>query len=225
MARYVPKTAITVTEPCDVGWDAMPGDSRERHCVQCNRSVFNSVAMSRQQMNDLLQAGDALPCMRLAQYPGGSLLIADEYIRPKSVSSMIGTALVSILALTSGFANAQKTSSSVPTAQVSGRVVDPWGRPVKDAEVVFSQKLKDRFEEKKILTDSEGRYEASVSSGTWSVSANRGISRSATQGMRLRPAEQRTSRTLTLQPITVTAGVIAMVPPRLPSTEKDPGQK
>lgn len=213
MARYQPKSRIVVAQPCSEDWDAMQGDSRKRHCAECDRDVLNSASMTPGEIEQVLQAGAPLPCMRLAQFSDGSLLVASEVARERRALSGLSAAFISLLALTGINANAQGVPSVAPsTATISGHVVDAWGRPARNAEVVLTQTSKEHPGGETVTTDAEGRFEAKVAPGSWTVAASKGIARSQVQRMRLRPGQQRVSRALTLQQITVTAGVIAVLP-------------
>ena len=48
--------AISIPSPCPAGWDSMTGSRQKRFCRECNKTVYNLSAMSRDEAGDKLGA-------------------------------------------------------------------------------------------------------------------------------------------------------------------------
>jgi len=78
--RSLPQVVISV--PCPVDWNAMTridADGRTRFCERCERPVYDSAAMTRAELGDLiaLHEGRRLPCVRLHRRPDGTIVTRD----------------------------------------------------------------------------------------------------------------------------------------------------
>jgi hypothetical protein len=78
--RSLPQIVIPV--PCRVDWETMTridGAGRARFCDSCERPVYDSQAMTRGELADLIarHEGRRLPCVRLHRRPDGTLVTRD----------------------------------------------------------------------------------------------------------------------------------------------------
>jgi len=78
--RSLPQLVIPV--PCRVDWETMAsidGEGRARFCDSCERPVYDSEAMTRGELADLIarHEGRRLPCVRLHRRPDGTLVTRD----------------------------------------------------------------------------------------------------------------------------------------------------
>jgi hypothetical protein len=78
--RSLPQVVIPV--PCRVDWNTMtPIDraGRARFCESCERPVYDSLAMTADQLADLIakHEGRRLPCVRLHRRPDGTIVTKD----------------------------------------------------------------------------------------------------------------------------------------------------
>jgi hypothetical protein len=87
---------------CDAEWDRMEGTDRVRRCLACQRDVFWISAMTPAEAEiRLLNAGDAVPCIRYARDGAGSVVHAPapptfqlhRPLRSLVVASALGVAL------------------------------------------------------------------------------------------------------------------------------------
>jgi hypothetical protein len=61
-------TRIPLEKPCDSPWESMVGTDKVRRCVSCERDVYSLSDMSELEAElRLLNAGDAVPCIRYAR--------------------------------------------------------------------------------------------------------------------------------------------------------------
>lgn len=69
---------VHVASPCSAKWDEMIGDERVRHCLDCQKNVYNLSAMGREEAERLLQerAGKEL-CVRFYRRADGTILTDD----------------------------------------------------------------------------------------------------------------------------------------------------
>jgi hypothetical protein len=110
---------IQVASPCDVSWEAMPGDERTRHCPQCQQRVYNLSALSRRQAEDLLRRTEGHLCVRLYRRADGTVLTADcpvglRAIR-KRLAGVVDAAATAALVLV-GWASGIGSTARGPTA-------------------------------------------------------------------------------------------------------------
>jgi hypothetical protein len=61
-------TRSPLRKPCDSPWESMVGGDKVRHCTACDRDVYSLSDMSELEAElRLLNAGDAVPCIRYAR--------------------------------------------------------------------------------------------------------------------------------------------------------------
>jgi hypothetical protein len=95
-------TRIPLEKPCDSSWESMVGTEKVRHCPSCDRDVYSLSDMTELEAElRLLNAADAVPCIRYARNLDGSVLHLAEPRRPY-LSSPSARALVVASALGSG---------------------------------------------------------------------------------------------------------------------------
>lgn len=220
MAKYRPKSDIVIAEPCSQSWEAMHGDSRVRHCAECDRDVHNLAAMTPSQIEALAADPASLPCLRIARYEDGSLLVAEEARQSSPYGLVAGAAMAALVSISGCVANAQRTIGKVTPrlATYSARVVDAFGKPVPHAAVRLTRNSRGWLEETKAETNAAGEFEVSVDPGDWQMQATSGQGTGAFGiPLHLLPGEQKADKPVTLQSITVTAGVPAIAPADKPA--------
>src|SRR5687767_16021977 len=68
---------------CDAEWDRMEGTDKVRRCLACQRDVFWISAMTPAEAElRLLNAGDAVPCIRYARDAAGTVVHAPAESSP-----------------------------------------------------------------------------------------------------------------------------------------------
>ena len=82
--------------PCEVPWDAMPGDEQVRHCGQCKQNVYNVEAFTRAEALRLL---GARVCLRIYRRPDNTVITSDcrerlRAARKRGLLVFAGVALV-----------------------------------------------------------------------------------------------------------------------------------
>ncbi len=65
---------ISIKTPCSAAWDKMPGDEKERHCTQCQKSVFSLKELTPFQIAILYFKKRARLCIRLEQNQEGKII-------------------------------------------------------------------------------------------------------------------------------------------------------
>lgn len=70
--------AVRVASPCNAKWEDMLGDERVRHCLACDKQVFNLSAMTTADAEALLagRAGEKT-CVRLYRRADGTVMTSD----------------------------------------------------------------------------------------------------------------------------------------------------
>jgi hypothetical protein len=95
-------TRIPLEKPCDSPWESMAGSDKVRHCASCDREVYSISEMTELEAElRLLNAGEAVPCIRYARDSQGRVMHLAEPRRPY-LSSPSARALVVASALGSG---------------------------------------------------------------------------------------------------------------------------
>lgn len=69
--------SIMIAAPCSMGWEEMHGDERVRLCGGCNKNVYNTSAMTADEVSTLLSKEGPLPCLRLYRRADGTLITKD----------------------------------------------------------------------------------------------------------------------------------------------------
>jgi hypothetical protein len=96
---------VQVASPCTADWEGMMGDSRVRHCAQCNLNVYNFSEMTSGEIAQLIAAskGQRL-CGRLYRRVDGTILTSDcpvgVRVRIRRVSRRVGTAFAAAMTAT-----------------------------------------------------------------------------------------------------------------------------
>ena len=76
-----PLSQFTISTPCPMDWDRMPGDDRTRFCAACGRHVYNLTAMSPEataSLASVIREHGERRCVRVYQRPDGTL-VASKY--------------------------------------------------------------------------------------------------------------------------------------------------
>lgn len=123
--------AVSVPRPCPASWASMAGTDKARLCADCGREVHNLSALTRAEVESLLNRDERL-CVTLCRHPDGSVATADRALRPLRVSVATAAVMSACLAPTPVRASPAQDSrvQSGPTAVVSGVVRDYQGESV-----------------------------------------------------------------------------------------------
>lgn len=68
---------IMIAAPCDVSWESMEGDDRVRFCGSCKLNVYNTRAMTKREVAELMSREGRLPCLRIYRRFDGTLITDD----------------------------------------------------------------------------------------------------------------------------------------------------
>jgi hypothetical protein len=68
---------IRVATPCKADWNEMLGDDRVRHCMKCDKDVFNLSQMTRDDAESLLREKQGNLCARYFQRADGTIITSD----------------------------------------------------------------------------------------------------------------------------------------------------
>jgi hypothetical protein len=68
---------ISVASPCDADWNEMVGDERVRHCLQCDKNVYNLSALPADDAVKLIEQAEGKLCGRFFRRSDGTVLTAD----------------------------------------------------------------------------------------------------------------------------------------------------
>src|SRR5262245_42116713 len=128
--RSLPQVVIPV--PCRVEWNTMmPIDraGRARFCDSCERPVYDSAALTRDELFDLIARteGQRLPCVRLHRRPDGTIVTRDCFAPVVRVGRFlwlkVGVAAVAFWATALGLRELGRSLNEHAAYQTGGRVM------------------------------------------------------------------------------------------------------
>jgi hypothetical protein len=168
---------VSIAAPCSADWDKMAGTDQVRHCVQCDKNVYNLSAMTRRQAEALLRETEGRLCARLYRRADGTILTENCSVGQRAmgrrISRVAGAAMSAMATLSSAVA-AQFPMLPIPPvlrearSVVTGIVRDVTGQPISDAEVVLSRAGSGLS--MKTKTDSAGQFRIeSLALGSYGV--------------------------------------------------------
>ena len=197
MRGYRPATPIRIAKPCGESWEAMPGDSRVRHCSVCDRDVHNVAAMAPAQLEAILAQPGPLPCMRLVQYVDGSLLTARMDQKP-DLLRRASMALSTVMLMAGGAAAQTSTPSKQDQmAVLQGKVVDATGASISHAKIELLANGKQVISAE---TDVQGAFVLTALPGAYTFDVtSRGFKRSDAMPVQLRAGTQQALNPILLQ--------------------------
>lgn len=221
MRSYRPTAPIRIAKPCGESWEAMPGDSRVRHCGVCDRDVHNGATMTPAQLEAILAQPGPLPCMRLVQCEDGSLLMARTEQRP-GLLRRASLALSTVMLMAGGAAAQNPTlPKQDQRAILQGRVVDVTGASISHARVEL---LADGKQAVSAEADAQGAFVLTVLPGAYTLDvASPGFKRSDAMPVQLHAGTQQASKPILLQLASENLGVIVVVPEEEMLSESPPG--
>lgn len=223
MASYRPATEFTIPEPCSANWDDMQGDARSRHCAACSRDVHNLAMMTPREIEALMagafsgDAGHHAPCVRMAQFEDGSLMVAPEPRAQMPYGRVAGAVMAAAVVTISTVAAAQqpvlgRTMGKVmPPAVYVGLVVGADGTPAPQASVNLSRMNDGKLEQVHAIADASGHFRLTARAGSWTISATTAGGVAPAAAVTLEAGEHQATQPLQLRPVQVTAGAPVMM--------------
>ena len=68
---------VYIASPCNVPWESMTGDERERMCASCSKTVYDVSKMTTSEAETLLRSKGTDACLRIFRRFDGTVLTAD----------------------------------------------------------------------------------------------------------------------------------------------------
>jgi hypothetical protein len=184
----------------------MHGDGRRRHCLKCDKPVYDFAQLSPREIAGVIEASQGKLCARLTRDGSGRLLTLEPPVTadplPSRRVSPLATAVVTAVLGLSGTAWTNPATTVSPAAEqgtgerpegnrpqragnagssLSGTLTNEAGEPVPDAEIKLYNQL-DR-QERVRRTDADGRFSfASITAGIYELQASAGGHDAAQQG-------------------------------------------
>jgi hypothetical protein len=227
---------LQVASPCPSSWEAMQGDGRRRHCLDCDKPVYDFAQLSPREITGVIEASQGQLCARLTRDDWGRLLTLEPPVTAaplpsRRMSPPLATAVVTAVLGFSGAAWTNPAATVSPAAaqetgerpegnrpqrtdnagsSLSGRLANEAGEPVPDAEIRIYNQL-DR-QERIRRTDADGRFSfASITAGIYELRASAGGHHAAQQGNILLSAGEKRQIGLTV-PSDVWESIVAGEP-------------
>lgn len=153
---------ISIPKPCYQAWDEMVGDTHQRFCPSCKRSVHDLSALTRKQAERLVKQSSGGLCGRVACDDKGRMLFQPE---PKSgLWRMLRLSMLGI----SASASVASASTDATSCAVELRVVDPANFGVQGAHVTLSRTGTSEAP-REILTDTQGLLNQQLEVGAYEL--------------------------------------------------------
>lgn len=171
---------LNVVSPCTASWEEMTGDEQKRHCLQCDKTVFDFSQMSLSQIEAVVSAKHGQLCARITRRNDGSMVTFEPPLpayASRRISPLVGATFATILSLSvpatanivpiqqdriaiqsdkSSEKNDDKKSGDGLAGMISGTITDPQGAVVPGAKVNLM--IKDGAAQATTSND-EGRYQ------------------------------------------------------------------
>jgi hypothetical protein len=189
---------LQVASPCTSSWEAMHGDGGRRHCLECDKAVYDFAHLTPREIAGVIQASQGTLCARLTRDDWGRLVTLEPPVtaEPLPLRRMpaLATAVVTAVLGLSGAAWTDPATTVSPAAEqgtgerpesdrlqrtgnagssLSGRLTSEAGEPLPDAEIKLYNQL-DR-QERVRRTDADGRFSfASITAGIYEIRATAG---------------------------------------------------
>ena len=224
-ARRDKLQGLRIESPCPTSWESMQGDERRRHCLQCDKPVYDFAQLTPREVSGLIEACRGNFCARLTRDGRGQLITLQpppaviEPLASRRVSPLVTAAVMAVLGLSST-AWADPATPVSPAAEqgdgeqardtrpqrpgktgssLSGTLTSEAGEPAPNAEIRLYNQL-DR-QERTRRTDADGRFSfASVTAGIYELEASVGERQVAQQGDILLSAGEQRQIGLTIPP-------------------------
>ena len=199
---------IRIAKPCGESWEAMPGDSRVRHCGVCDRDVHNVATMAPAQLEAILAQPGPLPCMRLVQYEDGSLLTARAEQKP-NLLRRASLALSTVMLMAGGAAAQISTQPKQDQmAILQGRVVDATGASIPHAKIELLANGKQVISTE---ADAQGAFVLTALPGAYTFDVtSSGFKHSDAMPVQLRAGTQQALEPVLLQVASENLGVVVV---------------
>lgn len=154
----------------------MPGTDRVRHCVQCDKNVYNLSAMTRREAETLLRETEGHLCARLYRREDGTILTENCSAGLRAIGAKVSRwagALMSLSAMVVAqiplvqIASAQQQSSEYA---ISGVLQDLTGATIPGAKITVRKEYSDQTF--RTVSDAKGRFRIeSLASGSYQIIA------------------------------------------------------
>src|SRR6185503_11287235 len=153
---------------------SMTGDARVRFCSQCDLHVYNLAELTRKEAEALVTATEGRICGRIYRRADGTVITKDcpvglRAIRRRvarrtaavfaAIASLCATAMADARSLhdvSRGSAGRFSRANALASAELSGRVTDPTGEPIKGARVTLTNVQTNQKHSAR--ADKDGRY-------------------------------------------------------------------
>ncbi len=189
---------LRVLSPCEASWAGMQGDTRQRHCAQCDKHVYDFAELTPREISGVIAASGGDFCARLTRGRDGQLVtrrpapppVAARRASPLATVAVAAAAMVSAALGVSGAAWAAPAAPTTETGpgaaegaagkdrqpggrgaagSLSGRLVTEGDEPVPAAEITAFGQLDGQ--QRRATTDADGRFTLPVGAGLYNLSA------------------------------------------------------
>ncbi|MBL8677881.1 MAG: hypothetical protein JNK05_01850 [Myxococcales bacterium] len=132
---------VYIASPCNVPWESMTGDERERMCASCNKTVYDVSQMTTAEAESLLQAKGTDACLRIFRRFDGTILTQDcpvgvEKKKRARRRGVVAGVLAATAAATAGAALSTHRTQGAPHVAATTQVLGTTTTTVTNTPVV-----------------------------------------------------------------------------------------
>src|SRR5215216_2642421 len=104
---------LQVASPCPSSWEAMHGDERRRHCLKCDKPVYDFAQLTPREIGGVIEASQGGLCARLTRDDWGRLLTLTPPATADPLSSRrVSPAMTAVVVAVMGLSGAAWTDSA-----------------------------------------------------------------------------------------------------------------
>ncbi|PWU00530.1 MAG: hypothetical protein C5B53_03930, partial [Candidatus Melainabacteria bacterium] len=142
--------SLEVAAPCPASWESMKGDERVRHCLQCNKNVYNISKMTDAEANEFLSRVGQNACVMFYRRADGNIILDNCPIglrRLRAQYRRVAAAVGTIIAFTFGFlSKVYAQESGAGTHRTDRALSDRKIGKVKAPDPLWLRTYKERIE-------------------------------------------------------------------------------
>lgn len=129
MSDRTPLEVIQIKQPCELDWDALPGDGPTRMCPRCRKQVHNLSALPREDAERLVGQRSGPMCVYFTRDPHGIVNTLEYAPGPNRTRQRWWFGLAGVLTLVGAGCQFLLSGSRPPSARVAGTMPFPASNP------------------------------------------------------------------------------------------------
>lgn len=115
---------VMIASPCNIGWENMTGDEKARQCGECNKTVYDTSAMTAEEVLAVVQRNNV--CLKLYRRADGTIIVDDcpkalrqVRVQIKAISKIVASICGFFIGCGAAFAQSVVRSEQLPNQKTS----------------------------------------------------------------------------------------------------------